>query len=117
VIRAQGLLLALLVAGPAIGAPAARHPLGTGVVNLNTATVEQLDALPGVSPRVAQDIVVHRREHPFARPEEVVRVKGFGRHRFERLRPHLTVTGPTTFKPLRAATPRPPMAPLGRSER
>jgi len=108
-------MLALLLAGPALASPPARRPLGTGVVNLNTATVEQLDALPGISPRVAQDIVTHRRSHPFSRPEEVVRVKGFGRNRFERLRPHLAVTGPTTFRPLRAATPRAPMAPMNRS--
>jgi len=111
---ARGLVLALLLAAPALGAPPARRPVGTGVVNLNTATVDQLDALPGVSPRVAQDIVAHRKSHPFSRPEEVVRVKGFGRNRFERLRPHLAVTGPTTFRPLRGATPRAPMAPLNR---
>jgi competence protein ComEA len=112
----RALLLALLVGGPAFASPPAQHTPGTGVLNLNTATQEQIDALPGVSPKLARDIVEHRKAHPFARAEEVVRVKGFGRNRFERLKPHLSVTGPTTFRPARAASrPRSPMTPLARS--
>jgi competence protein ComEA len=112
----RALLLALLVGGPAFASPPAQHPAGTGVLNLNTATQEQIDALPGVSPKLARDIVEHRKAYPFARAEEVVRVKGFGRNRFQRLKPHLAVTGPTTFRPARAASrTRSPMTPLARS--
>ena len=112
----RSLLLALLLAGPALAAAPTPHPVGTGLLNLNTATVEQIDALPGVSPKLARDIVAHRKAHPFARTEEVIQVKGFGKNRFERLKPHLAVTGPTTFRPARAASrPRSPMTPLARS--
>ena len=68
-----------------------------GVVNLNTGTAEQFDALPGISPKTAQAMVVYRKAHPFQRPEEVVKVKGIGKKRFLKLKPFLSVTGPTTL--------------------
>ncbi len=115
---ARGLLLAALVLSGA-GASAAPLPpgsattgtakraIGTGVVNLNTATLDQLDALPGISPRVAAAVVAERTGRPFSRLEDVMRVKGMSRKRFERLRPHLTVTGSTSFVPA-PGRPRPP---------
>jgi competence protein ComEA len=84
----------------------AKRVAGTGVLNLNAATLEQLDALPGISPRVAAAVVARRATRAFARPEDVLEVKGVGRRRFERLRPHLAVSGPTTFQPTQR--PRPP---------
>lgn len=84
----------------------AKRGMGTGVLNLNAATLEQLDALPGISARVAAAVVARRTTRPFTRPEDVLEVKGVGRRRFERLRPHLAVSGPTTFQA--AARPRPP---------
>ena len=106
---ARGLLLAaLLSAAGARAAPLppgsattgmAKRAIGTGVVNLNTATLDQIDALPGISPRVAAAVVAERAARPFSRPEDVMRVKGMSRKRFERLRPHLTVTGSTSFVP------------------
>lgn len=82
----------------------AKRSAGTGVLNLNTATLDQIDALPGVSSRLAADVVAERTVRPFSRPEDVMRVRGLSRRRFERLRPHLTVTGVTSFVP---ATGRP----------
>ena len=80
----------------------AKRAVGTGVLNLNTATLDELDALPGVSPRVAASVVAERAVRPFSRPEDVMRVKGMSKKRFERLRPHLAVTGPTSFAPASA---------------
>jgi competence protein ComEA len=109
------MLTAALFAGAAMagtpGAPAAattskaKRTVGTGLLNLNGATLDQIDALPGVSPRVAAEAVAERTSHPFTRPEDLLRVKGMSRRRFERLRPHLAVSGPTTFRAAR--TPRP----------
>jgi competence protein ComEA len=94
----------------------AKRAVGTGVLNLNAATLEQLDALPGISPKAAAAVVARRTTRPFARPEEVLEVKGVGRRRFERLRPHLAVSGPTTFQPATRSRP-PPRARTGASAR
>ncbi len=77
----------------------AKRSAGKGVLNLNTATLEQIDALPGISPQVAAAVVAERAARPFSRPEDVLEVKGVSRRRFERLRPHLTVSGATSFEP------------------
>ncbi len=68
-----------------------------GVVNLNTATVEQLDALPGVSHKTAEGIVAKRLKAPFKLASEVAHVAGFGGKRYLRLKAHLAVSGPTTL--------------------
>lgn len=111
---ARGLLVAaLLSAGWAEAAPLppgpattgkAKRAVGTGVVNLNTATLDQIDALPGVSPRLAAAVVAERTARPFGRPEDVLRVHGMSKTRFERLRPHLSVTGPSSFVPVQGRT-------------
>jgi len=70
-----------------------------GAVNIQTATAEQLELLPGIGPSKAAAIVAHRENHAFRRVEDLMRVRGIGRATFRRLRPMLTVDGPTTFAP------------------
>ena len=66
--------------GPPPGAPGNQR-------NLNTATVEQLLALPGIGPARAAAIVRYRAEHgPFSSPEDLRRVSGFGPSALLRLR-------------------------------
>jgi competence protein ComEA len=88
----------LLGPGSAEAASAKVRTRYTGVVNLNEATVAQLDVLPGVGARAAQRIIAFRQKRPFKRIEELVRVKGFGKKQFLKLKPHLTLEGPTTLK-------------------
>jgi competence protein ComEA len=57
-------------------------------VHLNTATLEQLDALPGVGPVTAQKILDYRTEHgSFQSVDELDAVSGIGPARLEQLKP------------------------------
>ena len=61
-------------------------------VNLNTATLEQLDALPGVGPSTAKNIIAYREAHGgFAAPEEIMNVKRIGEKTFDKLKAHIRV--------------------------
>jgi competence protein ComEA len=65
------------------------------VVNLNTATKEELVALPGIGPAKAQAILDYRSSHgAFKSVEELKDVKGIGAKRFEKLKGDLAVTPP-----------------------
>lgn len=69
-----------------------------GVVNLNTATPDELMRLPGIGPKKAEAIIALRHKRKgFAKLQDILRVKGIGRKTFQRLQPMLTLTGPTTL--------------------
>ena len=73
----------------------------SGVVNLNTANLEQLQLLPGVGEKRAAAIVeIRKSKGGFKAVEELTEVKGVGDALIERLRPHLTVSGKTTAQRL-----------------
>ncbi len=62
-------------------------PSPTAPVDLNTATVEQLDALPGVGPVTAQRIVDYRAQNgPFTSVDDLDAIPGIGPARIENLR-------------------------------
>lgn len=69
----------------------------SGVVNLNQASVSQLELLPGVGAKTAEAIVAYRQKTKFARIEDLVQVKGLGKKKFDKMKAHLTVSGPTTI--------------------
>jgi competence protein ComEA len=73
------------IPGPGTGA-------ASGVVDLNTATEGQLDALPGIGPVLAGRIVQWRTEHGrFAGVDQLCEVKGIGETLLARLRPLVRV--------------------------
>jgi len=61
------------------------------LININTATVEDLISLPGVGKSIAQRIKKYREEHPFKSKEEIMEVKGIGKVRFEKIKDLITV--------------------------
>jgi len=67
-----------------------------GIVNINTASAEELERLPGVGPTRARAILDLRARKPFKHLEDLMQVKGIGRATFRKLRPYLTLKGPTT---------------------
>ena len=93
---AAALLAALvLTTGPAFAA--ASTPAGK--VNLNTATVSQLEELPGVGPGLAARIVEHRQKNgAFKSVEDVMAVKGIGEKNFSKIQGYLSVGAPAAPK-------------------
>ena len=73
-----------------IGAPPAAGGASTalsGPISLSSATVEQLDELPGIGPVTAQKIVTYRAEHgPFTSVDQLDAIPGIGPARLEDLR-------------------------------
>jgi len=66
-----------------------------GKLDLNAATAEQLDALPGIGPTKAKAIVDYRSANgPFARVEQLTDVKGIGPAMLEKLKPLVVVGSP-----------------------
>lgn len=83
------------VDGPAPAPPGAPDTGGPDAapVDLNTASAEALEAVPGIGPALAARIVAYRAETgPFATVDELEAVRGIGPRTIERMRPYLTVS-------------------------
>lgn len=64
----------------------------SGVLDINVASVEELDSLPGIGPATAQAIVAHRDEQgPFAAVDDLLDVRGIGEAKLAVLRDLVTV--------------------------
>jgi competence protein ComEA len=64
----------------------------TGKININTASVEKLDKLPGIGPAIASAIVDYRTQNgPFKTIEDINAVKGIGDALFEKIKDQITV--------------------------
>jgi competence protein ComEA len=80
-----------------------------GVVNLNTASPEELRLIPGVGPARVRNILAYRKAHPFRTVDELARIKGIGRKTVRQWRMHLAVVGPSTAQ--RVVRPEQPTVP------
>jgi len=89
------LALALVALAPMAGAAGTL----SGVVNVNTASAEELQLLPGVGESRARAILATRSARGgFRAVDELVEVKGIGTILLERLRPFVAVSGETTAR-------------------
>jgi competence protein ComEA len=87
------LLLALLstsIAPPEASATTKKPP--TAPVNLNTATSEQLQTVPGIGPATAEKILQMRKSYgAFKSVDDLLAIKGIGKKRLDKMRKYLTV--------------------------
>jgi competence protein ComEA len=75
-------------------APAAKAS-SSAPVNLNTATVAQLEALPGIGRSTAERILEYRQKSGgFKKVEDLMNVRGIGEKSFLKLKPLVTVSSP-----------------------
>lgn len=90
--------LTLILVTAMLAGGAARAAETKGVVNINTASAEQLILLPRVGPSVAQRILEFREKNGrFKTTEELMLVRGVGEKTFELIEPHIAVSGQTTL--------------------
>ena len=71
--------------------PSKSKPGPDGMVDLNRASVSDLQRLPGIGPTLAQRIVDERERKAFAKVDELRRVSGIGVKRLEQLKPFVVV--------------------------
>src|SRR6266446_4914670 len=93
--RRQSLLFvgAVLAFAPGTARGAAPQAAAPGEkVNINTAGVDELVALPGIGRAYAERIVEYRQKNgPFKKVEDILNVRGIGEKTFERIRDRLTI--------------------------
>src|SRR6266508_2541650 len=78
---------------PVVGTPVPEVVTSTTeLVNINTASLAELDTLPGVGPTTAQKIIDYREQNgPFINAEDIVNVSGIGPGTYERFKDLITV--------------------------
>jgi competence protein ComEA len=80
--------------GEAVATPNSRSASAaiTAPININTATLEELDALPGIGPSIAQAIIDYRTQNgPFKTIADIDNVKGIGEALFAKIKDSITV--------------------------
>ena len=71
-------------------APSGNVSNGAGLINVNQATAQQLEQLPGIGPVLASAIIAEREREPFSSVDDLLRVSGIGDKRLSAIRPLIT---------------------------
>ena len=84
-------------------------------VNINTATSEELQQVPGIGPATAQKILQMRKSYgPFKNVDDLLAIRGLGEKRLDKMRKYLTVgkiSPPKAAQPAAQSPPLPPKQP------
>jgi competence protein ComEA len=94
--RILAALVWLAMAGALLALPARtalpQKATSPAVIDINRASVEDFARLPGVGPKLAQQIVAYRtKQGPFRRVEDLMIIKGIGNKKWNALRPYVCV--------------------------
>jgi len=83
--RCVGVFILFLLAPPALGEEMPR-------IDLNKATLSQLDSLPGIGPVIAERILeLREKSGPYKRIEDLMNIRGIGEKKFLKLKDLITV--------------------------
>ncbi|HOE73080.1 MAG TPA: helix-hairpin-helix domain-containing protein [Desulfomonilia bacterium] len=83
-------------------------------VDINTATVEELQSLPGMDQELAQNIIDYREANgPFGSVEELISVEGIDNEKLDALREQITVGELQETQPMEPSAPMEPEQPMG----
>lgn len=64
----------------------------TDIININTADIKELDKLPGIGPSTAQKIIEYREKNgAFKTIEDIMKVKGIGNSKYDKIKEKITV--------------------------
>ena len=99
-VRAFALTILLLVSLGLAGSPALAADGGdlSGVVNVNTATAEQLMLLPGIGEAKARAILDRRKQQGgYKTVDDLIEVKGIGAAALDKIRPFVAIQGKTSL--------------------
>ena len=92
-------LLLVLTSGLLAHAEPKKHPPAEPL-DLNSATAEELQQLPGVGPGMAKAIVDFRQKSgPFRRVEELLAIRGITKQRLEKIRPYVKIVPTDSHRP------------------
>lgn len=96
----------ILFASPALAtsaqqaAPSAASTPSKPAINLNAATIDQLETLPGIGRKTAERIIEYRtKSGGFKRIEDLMNIKGIGEKSFLKLKPLVAVPAKTDKAP------------------
>ena len=79
---------------------------GHGQLNVNTATAEELQLLPGIGATIAQNIIDYRKANgPFTAIDDLVKVKGVGDAKLKNMRNFIKLEGTSDYR-LTEITPK-----------
>jgi competence protein ComEA len=91
-------IVSLFAVAPTPSAAQTSHPssskaaVTSAIVNINTASASDLEALPGIGAKTAARIVEYRQKNgPFKKIEELMNVRGVGEKNFLKLKPQITI--------------------------
>ena len=82
----------IYVPAPGENLPEEEAPADDGKININTAGPEQLQELPGIGPKRAEDIISYRESHgDFGSPEDIMKVPGIKDAAFAKIRDKIKI--------------------------